>query len=270
MTHEINEKAYSFELIENNIGIFDECCEATYIIYLEGSDRINNINNQLSQFTFTKKTYILHNKGYKNIYKHEYVNSTFTDLCHSYLTILKHSQNNKFKNFIIFEDDFEIDKNIIHYTYNINSFINKKTVEQENFLYYLGVVPNICKYYDEDNYFVVDGLTSHAIIYSEKICKEILTNIPEKTIFLDYKHWDLLLNKYNNIKRYMNKKCLCYQPFPITENMLNWSIDIKNITNIDFIDDFINNYKCFLLSISRKLCGTENYFNITYFNIKFI
>ena len=106
MTYEINEKAYSFELIENNYGFLDESVDATYVINLEGNGRLESIKNQLKKYIPSKKIYILYNKGFKTGLKPSYINISAQDLDDAYFTIFKHSQNNHLKNILILEDDF--------------------------------------------------------------------------------------------------------------------------------------------------------------------
>jgi len=129
MIYEINESAYSFELIENSSGFLDHSIDATYVIHLDGNGRLESIKNQLKKYIPSKKVYILHNKGYKTGLKPEFVTNTAQDLDHAYVTCFKHSQNKHFKNILILEDDFIFDKNINNTEIkdDINEFILKKT-----------------------------------------------------------------------------------------------------------------------------------------------
>jgi hypothetical protein len=50
MIYEINENAYSFELIENSSGFFDDSIDATYVIHLEGNGRLESMKKQLKKY----------------------------------------------------------------------------------------------------------------------------------------------------------------------------------------------------------------------------
>ena len=176
MTYEINEKAYSFELIENNYGFLDESVDATYVINLEGNGRLESIKNQLKKYIPSKKIYILYNKGFKTGLKTNYITNSAQDLDDSYLTIFKHSQNKHFKNILILEDDFIFNKKINNkeITDDINQFILKRSEEKEDFLYYLGCLPVIIKKYNENHYKCLNGTLAHSIIYSENFITPFL------------------------------------------------------------------------------------------------
>jgi hypothetical protein len=227
--YDINNEAYTFELIQNENSLFDNnIVNATYIIHLEGNGRYENILEQIKQFKTTEKVYILHNKGYKKVKKQDYITKPTLDLVDAYFTIFKHSSNNCFKNIIIFEDDFICDEKLLdtNITNDICSFIQT----EENYIYYLGILPfiTINKFGNHNN--LILGVASHSVIYSYEFIKNTL-NYEQKRIT----DWDLWLTEHISrfsLKRYMYNKCLCYQPFPETENSKFWGSEFGVIGNV--------------------------------------
>jgi hypothetical protein len=217
--YDINNEAYTFELIQNENSLFDNnIVNSTYVIHLEGNGRYEHILEQIKKFKTTNKIYILHNKGYKKVKKQDYITKPPLDLVDAYLTIFKHSSNNGFKNILIFEDDFICDEKLLdtHITNDICSFIKTK----KNFFYYLGILPLITSNNFGNHKNLITGLGAHAVIYSYEFINYTL-NYEQISI----QDWDAFLDESNykfNSKRYMYNKCLCYQPFPETENSKFW------------------------------------------------
>ena len=151
---------YRFEKYIFDKGIFDNSVDVTYIIHLENNGRLPNIMNQIEKCKPTKQVFILFNKGYKNCNKSPDITSPLLDLVDSYLTIFKHASSNKYKNILIFEDDFEINKNIDNNdVISINNFINNRNGK---FIYYLGCIPFIIAPYDFNHYVNIISVGSHA------------------------------------------------------------------------------------------------------------
>ena len=126
----INYKAYMFELFENENVLFDnDVINATYVIYLEGNGRYENILKQIKKYKTNNKIYILHNKGFKTGLKDDFIDKPPLDLIDAYLTCFKHASNNNYKNVLIFEDDFICDEKILDKSIanDITNFIKFKT-----------------------------------------------------------------------------------------------------------------------------------------------
>jgi hypothetical protein len=293
MTYEINENAYTFELIENSSGFFDNSIGATYVIHLEGNGRLDSIKNQLKEYIPSKKIYILHNKGFKTGLKPDYITATSQDLDDAYVTCFKHSQNKHFKNILILEDDFIFDKNInnTEITDDINQFILKKTDEKEIFIYYLGCIPITIQEYSNKHFKCLSGWVTHSIIYSEQFVKFVLEDSQlQEDIFNNYIGWDNFIEKYSQkntyFKRYLYKDCLCYQPFTETENSKIWYTKLFNNKfintiiqeNINIIlknSDTLNINLLLLFDLLYQICiklpkndiFTEIFNNLTKYNI---
>jgi hypothetical protein len=232
----INNDAYSFELIQNSEELFDsDIISATYIIHLEGNGRLENIKTQLNKYNTSKQVFILHNQGYKKSKKQDYINKPALDLVDAFLTIFKHAINNNFHNILIFEDDFICDKKLLdkNITNDICQFIKSKNNEQ--FLYYLGLLPLILSKTESKNHYkCISSIGTHAAIYSCNFMNYTLNYNQESIV-----DWDLYnnLSSLNKINRYLYKDCLCYQVFTVTENQNNWG----KITNNKIINNLIQN-----------------------------
>jgi hypothetical protein len=101
-----NSHCFRFNLRQYDKGIFDNFVDATYIITLENSKRIKNIEEQLSKYIPTKNIYIVYNKGYKKCNKVLLVQNRAHDITNTNFTIMNHSVKNNFNNILILEDDF--------------------------------------------------------------------------------------------------------------------------------------------------------------------
>ena len=223
------DNCYTFKKIIYNDSLLENV-DATYIINLEGNGRYDLIEKQLSEYHLTNIVYICLNKGYKNCYKNDYINSPPLDLTHAYLNCFKHAKNNNYENILILEDDFIFDKKIkqINHRKNINKFL--KGHKNEYFLYYLGCIPVLQTPFDFNNNILLLSVGSHAIIYSKKT-RDYILNLNEVNI----NDWDVFLNFFI-IPRYIYYTPLCYQLFPETENKKYWG---KNSNNNFIYEYFI-------------------------------
>ena len=232
----INDKAYQFELIENDSSIFDndDVINATYVIHLEGNNRYENILKQIKKYKTNNKIYILHNKGFKTGLKQKYIDKPPLDLIDAYLTCFKHASNNNYKNVLIFEDDFICDEKLLDKSIanDITNFIKSTTKQNERWFYYLGVLPYITSISFGNHRKLFIGIGTHAVIYSEEFIKYALSYTQT-----DIDDWDSFLTKYTflyNTKRFMYDKCLCYQPFPETENSKFWGYELGELGILAF------------------------------------
>jgi hypothetical protein len=229
----INDKAYQFELIENDSSLFNsEVINATYVIHLEGNGRYENILKQFNQFKTTNKIYILHNKGFKSGLKQKYIDKPPLDLIDAFLTCFKHASNNNYKNVLIFEDDFICDEKLLDksVTNDISDFVKSKTIQNERWFYYLGVLPFITSTSCDNHRQLFIGQCAHSVIYSNEFIKYALSNI--QTDLVECGEWDTFLINCTilyNTKRFMYDKCLCYQPFSETENSKFWGYKLGRI-----------------------------------------
>lgn len=209
-----NNNCYRFEKLEYADGLID--VDATYIIHLDGnSERLGNINEQLSKYHPTNIVYILYNKGYKNCEKQLHLDEAKIDLIDAFLYIFKDAQQKNYKNILILEDDFIFDKKIKDEVVrnNITRFIKKK--EGEPMIYMLGCLPFLQQPYDYHNNKLLLGIGTHACIYTKNIRDKILQE--DQTKIIDWDYHTLFM-----YPRYLYHEPLCYQLFPETENQKDW------------------------------------------------
>ena len=206
---------YTFEQIEYSDGLLD--LDATYIIHLEGNGRIENIKSQLNEYHPSNLVYILYNKGYKICNKSADIDQPRRDLIDAFITVFNDAHQKNYKNILILEDDFIFSEKIKKKSTQkkVMEFVNKKTNENENYIYLLGCLPFLQRSYDDNTNILLYGIGMHACIYSRKCIEFVLQQ--DQTKFNDWDYYTQM-----NITKYMYHEPLCYQLFPETENQKNW------------------------------------------------
>jgi|LauGreDrversion4_1035100.scaffolds.fasta_scaffold01345_12 hypothetical protein len=210
-----NSSCYRFEQIEYSDGLLD--LDATYIIHLEGNGRIENIKSQLNEYHPTNLVYILYNKGYKICDKSADIDQPSRDLIDAFITVFNDAHQKNYKNILILEDDFIFSEKIKKKSTQkkVMEFVNKKSKENENYIYLLGCLPFLQRPYDDNTNILLCGIGTHACIYSRKCIEFVLQQ--DQTRFNDWDYYTQM-----NITKYMYHEPLCYQLFPETENQKNW------------------------------------------------
>jgi hypothetical protein len=172
---------------------------------------------QLNYYKPSKTVYILFNKGFKNCKKNDIIKLPAQDITHAFLHVFKDANVKKYDSILILEDDFIFNEKIkiSDKQENINSFLNK--YKNTNTVYYLGCIPYLqiplfSKYHNR----VLLSTGSHSIIYTKKSRELILDDLKN----LD--DWDIYINLYAPVKRYIYYEAMCYQLFPETENSKTW------------------------------------------------
>jgi hypothetical protein len=231
--HKINEECYTLKEINYDNGLLDEIIDCTYVIHLEGNNRLEQVYYQLNKYNLSKKIFILFNKGFKKCNKKN-INNPGTDLIECNFYIFEHAKNNDYNNILILEDDFLLDEKIKNKKNinNIKKFFNK--TKNKSFIYSLGCIPllSIPLYYDSYTWYSPHALTTHAVIHTKKF-REKLLNIGLNKIIEKDMGWDskLLANSY------FYYKVLVYQTLEDTDNRKRWSIPIlnrlMNLLNLD-------------------------------------
>ena len=212
--YKLNSEYYRFEEINYNKGILDSCIDATYVLHLENNGRIDKVLSQLEIVNISKQVYIMYNAGFKKTNKilPKYISSY--DLVDAYLQIFTHANNNNYNNVLILEDDFIFDNKIFNppISDRILDFMDNQT--NKVFSYALGCTPFLLFPVSLYTHKVFSGAATHAVIYTIEFREEILSlntnNISD---------WDEEIRKYNF---YCYYKPICYQLFPVTDNILTW------------------------------------------------
>ena len=157
--------------------------------------------------------------------------------CLSHIEICKIAQKNKFKNYLVFEDDFDFLGNEKQIIENLNEYTNQLPADWD--LYYLGGNVNEDYGYEaiekfSNNLYKVNSChTTHAFAMNEKFYDEFLNLMPNmESVF----HWlneheaiDVFLSRYilNNHKCYINNPMLALQSAGFS-NIENSYFDYQN------------------------------------------
>lgn len=241
----MNKNFYMPYKMEFKEGIFDSFIDATYILTLFTTKRMNSIIEQLKIIKPSRIVYIFFNKGYKDKILNK--NDSINDITDTNIHIFHHANENKYKNILVLEDDFIFDKKIKNKDniLNIKNFIDNK--QDDIFCYSLGSLPLILYPSEYKNTYLTLSFGAHAHIYNKKTRNHLISKYPYAESD-DWEYYTLMV-----VKRYIYKKPLCYQLFPETENSKNWKITA-------LIFKFINKFFDLKLDISTK--GFETYYKI--------
>lgn len=210
----IKSDCYKIKTLHFNDGLFDDCVSATYVIHLTGNGRETQIYSNLAEIHPTGTVHIVYNEGFKKCDKGSNVKDSVADLTNTYLWIFKDALKQNYTNILILEDDFIFDKEIKNpkHIHSIQQFINNKA--NQEFCYLIGCLPFLMVPRNSHCYNVFSCGT-HCVIYSNPLIKRISTMQPH-----DIGDWDIFM-QFNTVK-IAHYKPLCYQLFPVTENMNNW------------------------------------------------
>jgi hypothetical protein len=249
-------KCYYYEkIIYNNNVLFNNTVDATYIITLVNNGRLKHVKDRLKKVHPTKIVYIVHNRGYKNCKKEEYINKPPLDLIDANLNIFNHAERNNYNNILLLEDDYFFSDDIKEHINNVNDFLLKH--QDLEFQYYLGCVPYLMIPYDKYHYQQV-SIGSHAVIFSKPMRKRI-QKVGQENIF----DWDYFCN-FSFFTRITYYKPLAYQLFPETENSLHWASDIV------FIPKMLVNFQKNILKFLNLDIKPEPGYTIFYYLAKII
>ena len=208
---------YTFKKLKYNSGIFDSSIDITYIMTMENSERIINITNQLNKLKPTSNIILVINKGFKKCKKNLPIQNSVKDIIHANIEIFNHAKKNNYNNILIFEDDFEFDKNLFNYTniFNVNTICND--YKNTKFCLSLGSIPLLIFPYNYCLYKSIASMGTHSMIYTKKSREYILSF----NNLLDQIDWDIFTNLYSN--KYCYYLPLITQTFPETINQKNWT-----------------------------------------------
>lgn len=228
---EANRGCYTFQELEFNDGFLQESVDATYILTMENSPRIESVMAQLSKFHPTNRVYIVVNKGFKACKKDLINQTSMYDIIDANLQVFNHAKANSYKNILVLEDDFIFNSRILEDSVNnhLNTFMKQR--QADPFIYTLGCLPVAVAPYNFHTYRVLWGFAMHAVVYSNPFRETILTSIQSTPIH----DWDMDISKicFKNMNKFMYKIPLCYQTIPETENKQNWgtSAPLKYLAN---------------------------------------
>lgn len=227
----------------NNRGYFDKYVDMVYILTLFNSPRTEKAISQLSEHHISNNVIVQYNKGYNCRSKKLPMKKAAYDLSHAVRNIFFHAKHNKYKNILVFEDDYIFDRNFydIGDIHEIGRFVSNNNFD----VYNLGPLYELAVPTFEYHKRVILTSLAHSIIYNRTFFDKYI-EIYERDggIYL----CDLVANE-NRIVKYSYYKPICFQLFPDTENKKDWS-SIGNMSSI--IDyNFIAGMKEFNLDKSH-------------------
>ncbi len=185
--------------------------------------------------------------------------------CLSHIEICKIAKENEFKNYLVFEDDFDLLGNEESILKHLNEYINQLPIDWD--LYYLG--GNVNEDYGKEaiekfshNLYKVNSChTTHAFAINEKFYEKFLNSMPNIDNVFDwlnrYEAIDVFLSQHllNNHKCYINNPMMALQSAGFS-NIENNFYDYQNWMNFSFdkykkIADQKNNVSVVFTSCGR-------------------
>jgi hypothetical protein len=201
----MEEECYYYESIDIPVGNLDKSVDCTYVLIMHNSKRKKDIYDTIKKATITKKIIIQYNYGYKVCDKKLKKNKPNYDLEHAYKTVFRHAIKNKYKRFLVLEDDCEFNERIRDP--EIINDINKFLIEKDPMIYALGTFISFSSPINiitmRKHQLLLFTTGTHAVIYNEKYAREAI----KKSFMLG--HADFEMNRY--ISKYTYYKPLAYQ-----------------------------------------------------------
>lgn len=202
---------YRFELIGTNDSPLMKNVDCTYILTMEDSSRVIDIDNALK---LTCKTVKQINKGFKKCYKPK-VTTPGKDLIHAYRNIAKSViDTTDYERVLILEDDFVIETcDPVPYK-EIDDFVSSNAFDVYS-LGSFGVRIPFSKHHK-----ILTLITTAGVIWSRKALRKLLDVDVDELYKLE--HIDgCFIKKYLNTK-YVYDTPLITQTFPETDNKKIW------------------------------------------------
>ena len=208
-----NNKSYSYILYHIDNGLFDKYIDMMYILTMENSTRRDNYINNIYKYKIHSNVIVQVNKGYKKIKKKLYKQTSIYDLNDSYYHVFLHAKKNNYKNILIFEDDFFLDRMIDNDTVNrIGNFISCNKYHVYNICSALHLSIPYSLYHHKSLFY----FASHGAIYSKLFVDKYIKDYKNITVAYD-EYWNNIF-----IIKYKYYKPLCFQLFVETENRKKW------------------------------------------------
>ena len=204
MNYKKNAHFYNFEERNYETSLFENI-DATYILHLEGNNRLGHVEEQLTKYIPSKKIFIVYNKGFKKCTKDLSMQCSTYDMIDANLNIIDHSIANNYSNILILEDDFQFNSSILEdeHKKDIDDWLNKNN--NSEFLYYLGSLPIIKTFNLSNHNQLFLSIGTHALIISKNMKEKLL-------LHKEYaKDWDIYLNQfflYKTMRTYIGEMCL--------------------------------------------------------------
>lgn len=212
----LNQHSYRYEhVFVNKTCLFDNYIDAVYILTMENSTRRDDYMEQIKKNNPHSKIIIQHNKGFKKCKKKLYEQNTIHDLNDAYYHAFLHAKSNNYNNILIFEDDFFFDNIKQEDIHEIGMFIKNNDYH----IYNLGPGVNISLPSTLKHHLSIICTCTHGVIYNMKYFDFYINKYNEGFNMMCDNVWNQL-----DIIKYKYYKPICFQTFPITENIKNWPL----------------------------------------------
>jgi len=217
--HQYNSKCYRFVKQTYDSGLFDSCIDSAYVLIMENSSRLPEIQKQLTKHKPSSTVMMQYNQGFRKCKKQLQKQASNYDLVDAYRNIFIHALASGYQSILVMEDDFFMDKYNNDDIERICKFIRTKHPDVYN-LGALGCIGTfIGTLQDSINYHYkcTVSSSSHGVIYRNSYMKEFIKKASYgKIIGSDQFPND---KKYNVYTYY---KPIAFQLIPETENSKNW------------------------------------------------
>lgn len=217
----INPECYVVTKRTYGSGIFDDSVDATFIITIVGSDRMQQAQEQLDFIVPTKDVYIVYNSPapecQKELVGHP-VEETYQDLTHAYIYVVQHAALLNYKGrVLILEDDFVWHPRLADPAIqgDLNTFLDSNNPR----LYALGAVWGFAfpapwlGFGSLKHIWINERAGSHALVISNDTRMDLLS-----MRWSSQRKWDIdeILTSYGGM--YMYWEPLCVQCLTNTKN----------------------------------------------------
>jgi hypothetical protein len=229
VNHGIDPACYVVTKRSFHSGIFDSSVDATFIVTLVGSPRLQEVQEQLDFIVPTREVYTVYNSVApgcaKELLGHP-VKETYQDLMHAYLYVLQHAAQLKYKGrILILEDDFVWHPRLANKPIqeDLTTFLTSENPR----LYALGAVwgwafPSPFRAGNLKHIWINERAGSHALIISNETRSDLLA-----MKWAEERKWDIdeVLSSFGGM--YMYWQPLCVQCFSNTANKKTYEMEVS-------------------------------------------
>lgn len=198
------------------VGLLDGAVDATYVLAMEGSERLDNVVKEFETRPLTSEYTVQHNKGYKQCKKDAWVKGSMQDIFHAHATACEHALLHGCEQILVLEDDFETDKDTEKYAPRVLKYLVDNYGRYD--LYNLGHIYAFAFPFYEHHRAIGSSLPQHAVVYGKYLMESMVQAKNEGT----YTGGIDLFAHGSDYRVYTYNRPIVYQKFPATTNMATW------------------------------------------------
>jgi hypothetical protein len=197
-------------------GMFDGAVDATYVLAMENSDRLDKVVAEFEKQPLTSHYIMQHNKGYKKCNKPDWVKGSMQDIFHAHATACEHALAHGHEQVLVLEDDFETNEDTPKFAPRVREFLVNRRGDFD--LYNMGHIYAFAFPFYEHHRAVGSSLPQHSVVYGKRVM-EAMVQAKNDGSYLG--GIDLFAHG-TTFKVYTYKRPIVYQTFPATTNMASW------------------------------------------------